>query len=85
MIDQRKLIVETIDDVREQLLELYGNCKRVPMYIDGINREPEQIGWVYCFNNDETIRGELQKWRQQDWVQVMKLMGEVIDPRLLKR
>jgi len=68
IFDQHKLIAESIDDVREKLVDLYGNCKRVPIYVDTNSGETRQ-----------------QKWRQQDWVSVMKLMGEVIDPRQLKR
>lgn len=85
VFDEQRLITHSIDEVREKLRELYNDCKRVPMYVDGKDREPKQVGWVYCFNNDENVRGELQKWRQQDWVQVVKLLGEIVNPRQLRR
>lgn len=85
IIDQHRIVATSIEDVREQLRELYGDCKRVPMYADRPNGQPEQVGWVYCFNNDDNVRGEIKKWRQQDWVQVMQVRGKLVDPSALKR
>ena len=85
IVDQRRLVVDSIEDAREQLQDLYGTCKRVPMYEDRANADPEHVGWVYCFNNDANVRGELQKWRQQDWVRVQRLLGETVNPRTLTR
>ncbi|MCA9232264.1 MAG: hypothetical protein KDA57_16570 [Planctomycetales bacterium] len=85
IFDEQRLIADSIADVRDQLRDIYGTCKRVPMYVDRPNDDPKQVGWVYCFNSDATVRGELQKWRQQDWVQVRRLLGEIVDPRELKR
>lgn len=82
--DELELIALTIEEVRDTLRELYGDCKRVPMYVDTTDGQASQVGWIYCFNN-ENAAGELQKWRQQDWVQVMRVVGEVLDPRLIVR
>lgn len=62
----------TIEAAKQYLKEKYGNCKRVPMYIDTAGAA-EQLGWIYCFNNNDISHVPVEKWHQQDWVEIRKI------------
>lgn len=85
IFDQYDLVATSIDEVRDHLRELYGDCKRLPMYQDSQSGETNQVGWIYCFNNEWAKDGVVRRFRQQDWVQVMKVLGEVVNPREVRR
>jgi len=61
----------TLEAVKQRLIEKYRDCKREKIYRD-INGEAVQIGWIYCFNNADMSHVPVQKWHQQDWVEVWK-------------
>lgn len=70
----------TLEAVELRLKEKYGNCKRQKIFRDlkkGLE-EPLHIGWVYCFNNDDISHVPVQKWHQQDWVEVWKNEATVV-------
>ncbi|MCJ7828735.1 MAG: hypothetical protein MUP81_03220 [Dehalococcoidia bacterium] len=70
---------EAVDFVKNK----YGNCKRVPMFRDNPNKEPYQCGWIYCFNNDDISHVPVEKWRQQDWVEIRRCEDEVLLPNVI--
>ena len=82
--DEYDLVETSIEEVRALLTELYGDCKREPMFLDD-DGGARQVGWVYCFNNEWADGGVVRKFRQQDWVQVVEVLGSVIDPKVWGR
>ena len=60
-----------LEAVKQRLGEKYGNCKREKIFRDD-NGKAVQVGWVYCFNNDDISHVPVDKWHQQDWVEVWK-------------
>lgn len=70
----------TLPEARAYIAEQYGNCRRVKMYRDGQdNSDPKlhggakHIGWIYCFNADDICHVPVQKWREQDWVEIVSI------------
>ena len=49
--------------------DYYRPCKRVKMYVDGVNGEAIQIGWIFCFTSKE----DGETFNQQDWVELKKV------------
>lgn len=71
---------DSIIDVQNYLIEHYGLCKRTKMYRDNPIGEPIHCGWIYCFNNADMSHNPVEKWRQQDWVIVVRLDSYTVTP-----
>jgi len=63
----------TLDEARQFITDKYGKCKRVKMYQDDKNGKAKPVGWIYCFNNENSCHTPVEKWRQQDWVQLLEV------------
>lgn len=69
---------DTLDAAKQFIADRYGKCKRIKMYRDNSYGESYQSGWVYCFNADDISHLPIQKWRQQDWVQIVELQQFIV-------
>lgn len=72
IFDRQTEHFSTLEAVKLRLKEKYGDCKRQKIYRDSNNphTSPKHVGWVYCFNNDDISHIPVQKWHQQDWVEI---------------
>lgn len=63
----------TLAELKSWLKEQYNSCKRQNMYRDGSDKgEHYKVGYVYAFNNADWSHSPVEKWHQQDWVEVSK-------------
>ena len=62
----------TIEGIAAFLKDEYGDCKCTKLYQD-IDGQSKQIGYVYCFNNDDVCHIPIVKWHQQDWVEIVEV------------
>ena len=69
MFDDENLEFETLEDVKNELKERYGNCKRIYCYMDDKEGNPKKIGYIYCFKNKD-ISHDSKWWYEQDWVNI---------------
>ena len=81
--DTKDVNCRTFAEVKEYLDKEYGTCKRVKMFRDYVGEYPRtnHVGWIYCFNNSDISHSPVEKWRQQDWVEVVELKHRTIDPK----
>ncbi len=72
--DQQSKCFQTLEEAQSYVAEKYGNCKRVKIYRDQTNGEALHIGWIYCFNNNDISHVPVDKWRQQDLVEITQVV-----------
>ncbi len=80
IFDQHTETLATLKEAMDYLKEKYGNCKRVKLYRDDPSSEPYQSGWIYCFNNSDMSHSPVEKWHQQDWVEVNQVESTIVLP-----
>ncbi len=68
----------TLKEARAFIAERYGKCKRDKTYNDKPNGEAIHTGFVYCFKNEDISHSPVDKWYQQDWVNIYKMKSEPI-------
>jgi len=56
--------------VNQWLDEAYGRSKRVPMYVDTKEGKSIRCGYVIGFRNADVSHYPVDKWIQQDWIQI---------------
>jgi len=71
---------ETLIEVKKYLVKRYGQCKKQKMYRDNPNGEAYHAGWLYCFNSSDISHVPVNKWRQQDWVEVTRVNEILVLP-----
>ena len=69
MFDSEDLDFKTLEYVKNELEERYGNCKRVYSYIDDKEGNAKKSGYIYCFKNKD-ISHDSKWWYEQDWVNI---------------
>ena len=69
-----------LEAAKQHLKVKYGNCKREKLFRDNPNNEPYQSGWIYCFNNSDMSHRPVDKWHQQDWVEVFRCESTIVLP-----
>ena len=74
--DVQTLELDSVEAVKQELKDRYGNCKRVNMYQDAEDGQPELVGYIYCFKNADYSHYPVQHWYQQDWVSVHLMNGK---------
>ena len=67
--DSENLDFKTLEDVKSELEERYGNCKRIYSYIDDKEGNAKKSGYIYCFKNKDWSHNS-EWWYQQDWVNI---------------
>jgi len=57
------------------------DVEKTPMYIDtkAYGSKPKQIGWIFTYENADYSHSPVEKWVQQDWVEVFVLESKRID------
>jgi hypothetical protein len=68
----------TREEVNQFLADEYGKCKRSKMYRDGKDGKPIQVGYIYHFKNNDISHLPVEKWYQQDWVEITEVGEETI-------
>ena len=74
--DKEEMLFKTQKEAGDFVKERYPKVKRVKMFVDK-NGVSTQVGWIYCFK-DSDVSHNSEKWLEQDWVEVTKVMEEVI-------
>ena len=69
---------KTEDEAKQFICDKYGKCKRDKMYKDLSDGEVLHIGYIYCFANDDISHSPVQKWWQQDWVTIEKVLSDIV-------
>jgi hypothetical protein len=78
-IGQERKVFPDKAKVLEFLQETYGEAEKQEMYAD--NKDPEkikQVGWIYCFENSDWSHNPVNRWYQQDWVEVHEVTSTVV-------
>ena len=70
IFDEECFTFPSVSKYQAWLKETYGTCKRVKMFRDLPNGQATQVGWIYCFKNEDWSHSPVAKWWQQDWVSV---------------
>lgn len=78
VFDEERFEFDSIPGVREWLTKTYRTCKRVKIFRDLPDGQAEQVGWVYCFKNEDRSHWPVAKWWQQDWVEVRQIKASPI-------
>lgn len=78
LFDEERLVFPSIPQIKEWLTETYGMCKRMKMFQDLPNGQPKQVGWIYCFKNEDWSHHPAAKWWQQDWVKIHQIKATAI-------
>jgi hypothetical protein len=73
MFDHKTMSFQTMAEVKKFLKDRYGKSKRQPMYVDKKAGGSEKVGYVFGFNNADWSHAPVEKWHQQDWVNIAEL------------
>ena len=73
---ERKNGFASMREVYAYLQEQYGKAKRSAMYIDTKGKSI-RCGWIIGFRADDICHVPVQKWIQQDWIELTKV--ETVD------
>ncbi len=71
-------VFKTLELLKDWLKEQYGKCKRVKMYVDEENNKTSCTGYIFCFRNGDISHIPVQKWYQQDWVEISHIVENTI-------
>ena len=62
-----------IKEAKQWLKETYGKCKKQKMFVDTKKGEAKHVGYIYCFRNADLSHYSINKWYQQDWVEIIEV------------
>lgn len=65
-------VFETAREVTEWLKENYSSAKRNIMYY----AEGKPCGYVYKFENADYSHSPVERWQQEDWVNISKIKAD---------
>ena len=84
IFDQLNKQFATLGEVRDYITETYGNCKRQKIHRDNPDGQPYESGILFCFNNGDMSHLPVQKWRQQDWVEIIRTTETILIPSVIQ-
>ncbi len=73
IFDNDRKVFVSLKDAKQWLKENYGNCKKQKMFIDLKSGETKQSGYIYSFHNSDLSHSPVEKWLQQDWVEIREV------------
>lgn len=68
---------KTLEEVKAWLKDHYGNSKRVKMYQD-TEDGAQHTGYIYCFIGSDYSHSPVDKWYQQDWVEISEVTSRIM-------
>lgn len=75
IFNRKESACSTLDEVKTELEDKYGKCKKVFIYQDDEKGNAIKTGRIYCFKNSDVSHNS-KPWYQQDWVEVKEIISK---------
>jgi hypothetical protein len=78
IFDEKEKHFPSMKEAKKWIRDTYGKSRGKPIYRD-IGDKPVQVGYIFGFWNSDVSHYPVNKWFQQDWIEINKIILKTPD------